>query len=203
MEYTGFRVQLPRWMGNFIADQGTSLFATHEDRMQLAVELSRLNIVEGTGGPFGAAIFDMDNGRLLSAGVNLVVSSNCSMLHAEIVAITVAQQLLGAYDLGSNEKFRYELVTSTEPCAMCLGAIPWSGVRRVVCGARGEDASAIGFDEGHKPPEWDKALERRGISVLRDVCLDKAASVLRQYGSMGGVIYNGRQYSHDAGLQSE
>ena len=41
-----------------------------------------------------------------------------------------------------------EMVASTQPCAMCLGATPWSGIRRLVCGARDEDAEEIGFDEG-------------------------------------------------------
>jgi tRNA(Arg) A34 adenosine deaminase TadA len=46
------------------------------------------------------------------------------------------------------------MVVSTEPCALCLGAIPWSGIRRLVCGARDEDARSIGFDEGEKVPYW-------------------------------------------------
>ncbi len=76
---------------------------------------------------------------------------------------------------------------------MCLGAIPWSGVRHLVCGARDEDASAIGFDEGEKPVEWVPALERRGIIVVRDVLREEAASVLREYAVSGGEIYNARR----------
>ena len=73
---------------------------------------------------------------------------------------------------------------------MCLGAIPWSGIRSVVCGARDEDARSIGFDEGSKPQNWVKSLENRGISVVRDILRDKAKAVLLQYGSDGGLIYN-------------
>ncbi len=50
---------------------------------------------------------------------------------------------------------------------MCLGAISWSGVRRLVCGSRNEDAHAIGVDEGPKPPGRINELERCGISVVR------------------------------------
>ena len=86
-----------------------------------------------------------------------------------------------------------ELVASTEPCAMCFGAISWSGVRRLVCGAREEDARRIRFDEGPKVSDWVAALEQRGISVARDVCRDEAAAVLRYYIESGGTLYNARQ----------
>jgi tRNA(Arg) A34 adenosine deaminase TadA len=85
----------------------------------------------------------------------------------------------------------YELVASTEPCAMCFGATPWCGVRWLVCGAREEDARGIGFDEGPKVSDWVASLEQLGISVARDVCRDEAA-VLRYYAENGGIIYNVR-----------
>ncbi len=75
---------------------------------------------------------------------------------------------------------------------MCFGATPWSGVRRLVCGAWEDDAREIGFDEGPKPVDWVEALTTRGIEVRRGVLRDTAKSVLRAYASQGGVIYNGR-----------
>jgi hypothetical protein len=66
-------------------------------------------------------------------------------------------------------------------------------VRRLVCGARDEDARAIGFDEGPKLPDWESALEERGIEVSRDVLRGEAASVLRFYAESGGAIYNSRE----------
>jgi tRNA(Arg) A34 adenosine deaminase TadA len=185
-------LRLPDWVEDALADR---LYPTVEDRMRLAVELSRLNVRHGTGGPFGAAIFERETGELLAPGVNLVVAANCSVFHAEMVAIMVAQQLVGGFDLGGEDRQPYELVASTEPCAMCLGATPWSGVRHLVCGARDEDASAIGFDEGEKPIQWVPALERRGITVVRDVLREEAASVLREYVENGGEIYNARRGS--------
>jgi len=160
--------------------------------MRLAIDLARLNVENGTGGPFGAAILASHSGELLSAGINLVVPAKCSVAHAEMVAIMLAQQRLDTHDLGGPDLPAYELVTSTEPCAMCMGAIPWSGVRRVVCGAREEDACAIGMDEGAKPADWVGAFDRRGIEVVRDVLRDEATAVLRLYSRKGGTIYNGR-----------
>lgn len=184
-------LQLPGWVESFIARWETT-FDSMEARMRLAIELARQNIEHRTGGPFGAAIFETDSGRLVSVGVNLVEVSNCSILHAEMVAIALAQQAVGSYDLGGEGRPPHELVTSTEPCAMCLGAIPWSGVQRVVCGATGEDACAIGFDEGAKPADWVGELHKRGITVVRGVLQTEARAVLRQYRETGGTIYNTR-----------
>ncbi len=160
--------------------------------MRLAIKLAQLNVEHQTGGPFGAAIFELKSGRLVAVGVNLVESSNCSIAHAEMLAIAIAQRAVGRYDLGMEEGAAYELVTSTEPCAMCLGAIPWSGVRSVVCGARDQDARRIGFDEGSKPDHWVESLESRGVRVRRDVLREEAQAVLLDYRKRGGLIYNAR-----------
>lgn len=163
--------------------------------MRFVIGLAEQNVIEGTGGPFAAAVFDAGTGRLVSAGVNLVTSLNSSIAHAEIIAIMLAQQRVGTYDLGGAGVPLCELVSSAEPCAMCLGAIPWSGVRRLVCGASGEDVAAIGFDEGAKPEGWQRELEARGITVTRDVCRNEAMAVLQRYAAQGGTIYNARQGS--------
>ena len=185
-------LRLPGWVGELSPD-GDRVYRTVEERMRFAVELSRLNVGYGTGGPFGAAIFERETGRLLAPGVNLVVGSGCSVFHAEMVAIMVAQKVVGTFDLGADNLPPYELVATTEPCAMCLGATPWSGVRHLVCGARDEDARAVGFDEGSKMSEWVGSLEDRGISVERNVLREEAVAVLREYAEGGGEIYNSRQ----------
>jgi tRNA(Arg) A34 adenosine deaminase TadA len=185
-------LDLPAWVEEFLPGPERS-YPTEEDRMRLVIELSRLNVGHGTGGPFGAGIFDLSTNRLVAPGVNLVTTTNLSAAHAEIVAIMVAQQIIGSFDLGGQGRPPYELVASTEPCAQCFGSVPWSGIRRLVCGARDEDARSIGFDEGPKMADWASALEQRGISVVCNVCRDEAARVLRDYAESGGVIYNARQ----------
>jgi tRNA(Arg) A34 adenosine deaminase TadA len=185
-------LQLPDWVEPFLKDS-QKIYPTVEERMGLAIRLAQMNIEYGTGGPFGAGIFERKNGRLVAVGVNRVESLNCSIAHAEMMAIAIAQRVIGGYDLANEGVTEYELVTSTEPCAMCLGAIAWSGVRSVVCGARDEDARAIGFDEGTKPDNWVKSLEDRGISVHLDVLRDQAKTVLLHYEKQGGLIYNARR----------
>jgi len=192
MRFPQVEFSLPGWVEEFLAEPET-VYADVEERMRLVIELSWLNVDHDTGGPFGAGIFDLSTNRLVAPGVNLVTTSNLSTAHAEMVAIMVAQRVVGHFDLGGARQPPYELVASTEPCAQCFGATPWSGVRRLVCGARDEDARAIGFDEGPKLPDWAEALEERGISVVTDACRDEAAAVLRHYAESGGAIYNARE----------
>lgn len=185
-------IRLPEWIEHFLQRYPTN-FPSVKDRMSFVIEAARLNVANRTGGPFAAAVFERDSGRLVSLGVNLVPSAGLSILHAEMVALSLAQAKLGSYDLGGPGLPAHELVSTTEPCAMCLGAIPWSGVRRLVTGARDSDAREIGFDEGSKRDDWRDQLEQRGIAVIRDVERDAAVRVLRDYSLRGGDIYNSRQ----------
>jgi tRNA(Arg) A34 adenosine deaminase TadA len=182
-------LNLPVWVQGFVEDSG-GMFPTVEERMRFVIELAWQNIERKTGGPFGAGIFEQKSGLIVAVGVNQVESSNCSIAHAEMMAIALAQKAIGSYDMGGEPDAFYELVTSTEPCVMCLGAVCWSGVRSVVCGARDEDARRIGFDEGPKPQDWVRSLESRGISVVQDVLREQAAAVLAEYRDCGGLIYN-------------
>jgi tRNA(Arg) A34 adenosine deaminase TadA len=190
-QYNKEILQLPFWIKKFLSESET-MFPSIDERMQFVIELSRLNIENNTGGPFGAGIFDQ-NGLLIAVGVNQVENLMLSIAHAEILAISLAHQTIGNYDLGAGKDISYELVTSTEPCVMCLGAVCWSGVKKVICGASDEDAREIGFDEGPKPQDWVRSLENRGITVIRDVCRKQATAVLTQYSKKGGLIYNSRQ----------
>lgn len=72
---------------------------------------------------------------------------------------------------------------------MCFGAVPWSGVKRLVCGARKEDAEAVGFDEGAKPEDWAGALQERGVEVRADINRQDAVEVLNAYVRLQGMIY--------------
>ena len=110
-----------------------------------------------------------------------------------MVALQLAQADLGCHDLAAAPGGPYELVSSVEPCTMCLGAVVWSGVQTLVCGATDGDARAIGFDEGPKPPDWVSALHQRGIAVHREVLRPDAAAVLQAYADAGGPIYNARR----------
>ena len=151
--------------------------------VRLAIALSRENVEQG-GAPFGAVVGE--GNRVVAAGVNRVLTSGMSIAHAEIVTLMRAQQVVQA---GPQLTGTMTLYTSTEPCCQCYGAVVWSGVTRLVCGATTSDAEAIGFDEGPKPADWQGQLERRGIRVTEGICVEEAREVLQRYVERGGRIF--------------
>ena len=182
-------IDYPAWVDSVV--DWDRAYATDEERMRLAILLSRENVERDTGGPFGAAIFESESGRLVAVGMNSVVRLNNCALHGEVMAVMMAQSRLDCFTLRSDGGPAYELVTSCEPCAMCLGATLWSGVRRLVCGAGRDDALRLGFDEGPVFPESYEYLEARGIRVVHGMLRDEAAAVLELYRARSGPIYNG------------
>ena len=164
-----------------------------EDRMREVIRFARLNFQQDTGGPFAAGIFEKDSGKVVVIGVNCVVPQNMSSAHAEIVAISMAQQMLDTFDLGGPGMAAHQIVVNARPCAMCYGSIPWSGVRSLVVAATGPQVEEItGFDEGPIHPSWQKELRRRGIEVVEDILIDEANLVLQEFAASGKPIYNAR-----------
>jgi tRNA(Arg) A34 adenosine deaminase TadA len=179
-------IALPAWIEE-LAGERERRYREPAERMRLVVELARRNAEAESGGPFGAAVFDLASGRLIAPGVNRVIPESCSVAHAETMAIMLAQKRLGSFDLRSLGS--YELVSSAEPCAMCYGALPWSGIRRLAYGATREDVTALGFDEGDKPADWAEALEARGIEVAHGLLRGEAREALECYRRRSGKIY--------------
>src|SRR5687767_11467496 len=166
-------ISLPDWVEGAI--DWDRAYPTDEERMRLAIELSRRNVEEQTGGPFGAAVFEEESGRLVAVGVNSVVRLGNSSLHAEMMAYMLAQRRVGSFTLGAGGMPVHMLATSCDPCAMCLGAALWSGVRRVVCGASRDDAMRLNFEEGPVFPQSLVYLRERGVDVVEGVLRAEAA----------------------------
>ena len=181
-------MEYPAWVDDVV--DWDRAYTTDEERMRLAIAVSRENVVHD-GGPFGAAIVERESGRVVAVGMNSVVRLNNCTLHGEMVAFMMAQSRLRSFSLFTPAGPVHELVTSCEPCAMCLGATLWSGVRRVVYGAAREDASRLGFEEGPVFPESYAYLEARDIEIVRGVLREEARAVLELYRTQRGKIYNG------------
>jgi tRNA(Arg) A34 adenosine deaminase TadA len=96
--------------------------------------------MDAGGGPFGAVIVKDNN--ILSESTNRVVLNNDPTAHAEILAIRSASSSLQTFDLDG-----CTLYTSCEPCPMCLGAIYWSGIKKVVYACDRTDAEDAGFSD--------------------------------------------------------
>jgi tRNA(Arg) A34 adenosine deaminase TadA len=181
-------IEYPDWVESTV--DWDRRYTTDEEKMRLAIDLSRENVVRGTGGPFGAAIVEQGTGVLVAVGMNSVVRLNNCTLHGEMVAFMMAQSRLQSFSMRSADGPVYELATSCEPCAMCLGATLWSGVSRVLCGAHRDDARRLNFDEGPVFPESHAYLEARGIEIVHGVLREEANAVLELYRSSKGIIYN-------------
>ena len=182
-------VEYPDWVDSVV--DWNRVYGSDQERMRIAIALARANVERSTGGPFGAAVFETKSGRLVAVGMNSVVRLNNCVLHGEMMAFMMAQQCVGSFTLNSAQLPAHELYTSCEPCAMCLGATLWSGVRRLVYGASREDAALLNFDEGPVFPESYHYLEKRGIAIVRNVLRSEARAVLELYRASAGRIYNG------------
>lgn len=192
---TGFAVTVPDWVHEELA-KVPRVIPDLDDRMRLVHRMAQRNVIEGTGGPFAAVICEEATGAVVSVGVNLVLATGLSSMHAEVVAISLAQTALGAWDLGADEK-ALQMVVNGRPCAMCYGSVVWSGLRAIATSVEGHEIEEItGFDEGPVTPDWQQELERRGITVQRDVMRDESLELYRWYRDRAdtgaSVVYNAR-----------
>jgi guanine deaminase len=127
--------------------------------LKRAIELAEESILNG-GGPFGAVIIKDD--KIISEASNRVVLNNDPTAHAEILAIRQASAILKSHEL--NECILY---SSCEPCPMCLGAIYWSGIQKVVYACDRTDAEEAGFSDRLIYNEIMLDPSERKISFLR------------------------------------
>ncbi|KUN29945.1 CMP deaminase [Streptomyces antibioticus] len=191
-----YRVALPAWIDDELADV-PAVLPGRDDRMRLVHRLADRNWREGNGGPFAALVAERDTGRIVSAGVNVVLASGVSSAHAEVVALSLAQTAAGGWDLGGDGMPAHELVVNWRPCVQCYGAAMWSGVRGLVVAGEGPELEEITtFDEGPLGADWAEQFQARGIEVTGDVLRDEALAVFRAYRKAvdadGTVVYNAR-----------
>ena len=124
-----------------------------ERNLRRAIELARLARDRGNH-PFGALLVDADENILFEAE-NTIRSDRDVTAHAETNLIRIASHELSKEFLAS-----CTLYTSTEPCAMCAGAIYWSNVRRVVFGLDQEGIRRIVSGD---PENFHMSIDAREI----------------------------------------
>ncbi len=142
--------------------------SNHEQFMREAIRLAVESVDKRTGGPFGAVI--VRNDRIVGRGANTVTSANDPTAHAEIMAIRAACQNLNTFVLDDCVCY-----TSCEPCPMCLGALYWARIRRVVYACTEEDAQRFGFDDARIRAELCQPTPHRQLhlhQMLRSAALD-------------------------------
>ena len=130
------------------------------DHMRRAITLSLEMMRSGRGGPFGAVI--AKDGKIVAEGFNQVTSTNDPTAHAEVVAVRLACQALGTFDLTG-----CEIYTSCEPCPMCLSAIYWARISAIYYANDRHDAARVGFRDDFLYNEIPLPLDQRSIPTQR------------------------------------
>ncbi|MEQ9443629.1 MAG: nucleoside deaminase [Cyclobacteriaceae bacterium] len=128
--------------------------------ISVAIELAREGMQANLGGPFGAIV--VRDQKIIGRGQNRVTSSHDPTAHAEVNAIRDACQQLDTFVLDG-----CTLYTSCEPCPMCLGAIYWARIARIVFAATREDAARGQFDDAWLYQEVMRPWEERDIEFLQ------------------------------------
>ncbi len=128
--------------------------------MEKAIEIGRWGLENNKGGPFGAII--VREGKIIGKGYNSVTSENDPTAHAEINAIREACKNSGNFKLEG-----CVIYSTCEPCPMCLGAIYWAGIKRVVYGCTNNDAEEAGFLDAKIYSEQSLPFEKRSLEYLQ------------------------------------
>lgn len=128
--------------------------------MAQAIKLARKNVRNKTGGPFGCVI--IKNNKIIARGQNRVTSTNDPTAHAEVVAIRRACKKLKSFQLTG-----CTLVSSCEPCPMCLGAIYWARPKHLVYASNQKDAAKVGFDDQFIYEELARSTNKRKLKTTQ------------------------------------
>jgi tRNA(Arg) A34 adenosine deaminase TadA len=148
--------------------------------MARAIQLSIENVRSGRGGPFGTVI--VKDGNALAESANQVTATNDPTAHAEILAIRLACQKLGFFELRG-----CDLYTSCEPCPMCLGAIYWARLNKVYFGNFANDAAKVGFDDSAIYTEISQPHAEREIPMIQ-MMREEALAAFRAWEENPGKI---------------
>lgn len=188
-KYPVIHITLPLWLYEYYDHHQHDIFVTDDDMMKLSIEISYNNaIIYKIGAPFGCAIYQRHKGtgmiQLYSIGVNYDEAlCNCT-LHAEHMTIQFAQHKYQNHTLRTNDDiYEYIMVSSCEPCYMCLGSIMYSGVSILMTGATKDDVEGLGLYEGPiVTSSYDYLIQKQSITMIKkEILRPEAARVLQEY----------------------
>lgn len=148
--------------------------------LERAIALSAEHMRAKDGGPFGAIIVRQN--EIIGSGWNKVTSTNDPTAHAEITAIREAATRLGTFVLSG-----CAIYSSCEPCPMCLGAIYWARVDRIIYAATRADAAGIGFDDEELYRQLTLPIASRKLP-MQQILRDKALEVFSEWRKMPGKV---------------
>lgn len=146
--------------------------ASDEEFMRQAIAASLESATNG-GGPFGAVV--VRDGRIIGSGTNRVTATHDPTAHAEVQAIREACRTIASHALNGAT-----IYTTCEPCPMCLAAIYWARIERMVYGNSREDAAAIGFDDAFLYEQVSLPIGARSLPTSR-LLADEAIAAFRAW----------------------
>ena len=145
----------------------------HESYIQKTYHLAKS--AQGRGNhPFGALL--VIDSKIVYTAENTVVTDNDITRHAELKLVSKATQELDPETLG-----RSRLYTSTEPCAMCTGAIFWAGISKIVYGCSADTLGEIAGGAFVVPCRELLKYGKRQINVVGPVLEDQGAAIHRNF----------------------
>jgi tRNA(Arg) A34 adenosine deaminase TadA len=150
---------------------------TEEDFMRQAIRITRDGIAAGQS-PFGAVI--VKNGEVVAAAHNTVWRDTDPTAHAEVNCIRKAARALSTIFLHG-----CTLYSTTEPCPMCLAAIHWAKIDKVVFGACIADAAEAGFCELHVDARVLAELGKSPLVVESGLLARECAALFGEWRAAG------------------
>lgn len=142
-----------------------------EKFIDIAIELSKKAFY-----PYGAII--VKDGQIIGRSDVDVPVSKTGFSHAELRAIEDAMQHLGGHLCAEGGK-GCTIYSSCEPCAMCMGAILYTGIERLVYAATLEDSKECVNEILAKAEEVASSCKNRKIEIVKELHRDKAVEVLK------------------------
>ncbi len=150
--------------------------------MQLAIESALVGIKDNDGGPFGACI--VKENQVIAVAHNTVLKENDPTCHAEMNAIRLAAKTLGTYVLSG-----CELYTTVDPCPMCLAAIYWARIDKIIAGCENIIAARYGFDDDAFHQEIKKTPNERAITTEIGMLAKESEEVFKVWQKLGRKLY--------------
>ena len=143
--------------------------------LRKAIRLAAAHSASGHNGPFGAVVARGD--QVVGEGWNRVVELHDPTAHAEVMAIRAACARLGTHDLSD-----CVLYSSCEPCPLCLAAVYWARIPRVVYAAGKQDAADAGFDDADVYSELARGWPERKVESVQ-LLHEQGRRVLQAWGA--------------------
>lgn len=147
---------------------------TDEQYIDIAIELSKKATY-----PYGAII--VKDGEIIGRSDKDVPVSKTAFSHAELRAIEDAMEHLGGHLCAEGGK-DCVIYSSCEPCAMCMGAILYTGIEKLVYGATLEDSKECVNDILVKSQVVADNCKNRKIEIIKELHREKAVDILKMRG---------------------